>query len=250
MIGILLIGDELLSAQIEDQNLSYALHHFALSGTIVSEVRFVRDEQNAIAEAVAQLSESCETVITSGGVGPTHDDCTLAGVAAAFNTQLERNAMLEKSLRDFYKENITDAALTMADIPKNAELVDKKGDNWPIIRMKNCYILPGVPQIFKQKFDRLVAYLPASSPYFVARIFVKSDEVYFAEKLRQIAAQFPQVEVGSYPIFGNPKYTGQITLKHRDKGNLELVFEALIHFFTQQNSLVEHAAPTPFKPLG
>ncbi len=248
MIGFLLIGDEILSAQVEDKNLKYALHHFALSGHKISEVRMVSDSQNAISAALTQLASSCQFVITSGGVGPTHDDCTLLAVSAAFNSPLKRNPLLEKSLREFYGSSITDAALTMADIPEAAELKDISGDNWPIIQVRNCFILPGVPQIFKQKFDRLVQYLPAANPYFISSLYLKCDEVFFAEKLTQISHKFPHVEIGSYPIFGNKDYTVQITLKHKEREKLDDLYSELTSYFQQGNWLIKSSLPQLFTP--
>jgi molybdenum cofactor synthesis domain-containing protein len=240
MIGIIIIGDELLSAQVEDQNLKYMLKCFSISGHVVNEVRFIGDNHEQIKKAFIELSSFCKYVISSGGVGPTHDDVTMLAVADAFNQPLYRNDYLEKSLRSYYGEAITSAALKMSDIPKNAVLIDThKGRNWPIISVENCFILPGVPEIFRQKFESLLNYLPQSTRYFNAVFFLKSDEIYFAQELEDLQFRFKEIIIGSYPIFGRDDYSAQISIKHQNKSELEILYFELEALFIQKGILVQ-----------
>lgn len=233
MIAVLLIGDELLAGHVEDQNLKYVMKTFSITGHKLGEVRIVADEPNQISRAIQDLSSHHTYVITSGGVGPTHDDVTVQSIANAFNQSLIRHPELEKSLRDFYKESITEEALTMADIPVNSELMDQDGKNWPILRVENCYVLPGVPQFFRQKFDRLVPYLPKVDRYYIAKIFVKSDESYFAAQLTDINNRYEKIILGSYPIFGDPTYNTEITIKNSDVDLVQEVYDLLVQFFKE-----------------
>ena len=240
MIGIIVIGDELLSAQVEDQNLKYMLKIFSLSGHKVKEVRIIGDDLDQIQNAFRELSNICDFVISSGGVGPTHDDITLLAVAKAFNQKLYRNSFLEQSLRNYYGDTITEAALKMADIPKNSKLIDgEDGRNWPVVAVENCFILPGVPEIFRQKFERLLKHLPKSSRFFNAVFYLKSDEIYFARELEELQLRFREIVIGSYPVFGRKDYSAQISIKHRNKAELEMLYKELEVLFNDKGILVQ-----------
>src|SRR4030095_10474079 len=97
--AILLIGNELLSGKVEDENARYLTRQLRELGVTLARVEIIPDVAEEIAEAVRVLSERYDVVFTSGGVGPTHDDVTLAAVAAAFGMDVARNAELEALLR-------------------------------------------------------------------------------------------------------------------------------------------------------
>ncbi|MCB0278561.1 MAG: competence/damage-inducible protein A [Calditrichaeota bacterium] len=248
MIAALLIGNELLSGQIEEQNLKYMLKSFAVTGHQLSEVRWVGDELNSISRAFSELSKNHQFVISSGGVGPTHDDVTIEALANAFNEKLVINDFLKDSLKNFYGDKFNQAAIRMAMVPESAELVDKMGSNWPILCVKNCFILPGVPQIFRQKFDRLIKILPETRPYFIGRFHLNADEVFFADELRSIQDQHPDILIGSYPIFGNPDYRTEITIKHNEKERLDSLFLMLEEFFSTRKFLVRTFITEKYEP--
>lgn len=246
-IAVVLIGDELLSGQIQDKNLKYAIQQFAVTGHRLSEARIIGDDQSQIAETVRDMSARHGYVITSGGVGPTHDDCTVCGIADALHETTVRNPVLEASLRAYYGDAITDDALRMADVPESAELLDESGHNWPIVRARNIFILPGVPQIFQQKFDRLIRYLPNATPFFQSALFVNWDEVYFAEQLRVLNAEIEDLMIGSYPIFGHPQYNTQITLKHTNAETLKIAHQRVRVFFEAEQRLIMESEVKPFR---
>ena len=169
MIGLLIIGDEILSSQIQEKNLKYMLRNLAISGYRVSEARIIGDDFQLISETVKELSEKYEFVVTSGGVGPTHDDITLEAIAHSFGVSLEANNILEKLLVEYFKDKINSDILRMAKLPIGSDVIMKEESGWPIIKVKNVYVLPGVPQIFQTKFDHVLQLLPQVEKYFYAR---------------------------------------------------------------------------------
>ena len=120
--AILLIGDELLSGKVEDENARYLVHELRRAGVTVGRIEVVPDQLDVIAESVRRLSAGFEWVFSSGGVGPTHDDVTLAAVAAAFERPIARNAELEALMRRTWGEGLHQRDLRMADIPVGARL--------------------------------------------------------------------------------------------------------------------------------
>src|SRR5262245_58365051 len=89
--AILVIGDEILSGKTEDQNARLLIGELRELGVALRRILTIQDDLDEVAAAVRDLSERFDHVFTSGGVGPTHDDVTLAGVAQAFGVPLVRH---------------------------------------------------------------------------------------------------------------------------------------------------------------
>src|SRR5438046_2315085 len=153
--GIILIGNEILSGKTVDANAAYLCRELRELGVEVRRVVVIPDEVSLIAEEVAAFSKAFDLVFTSGGVGPTHDDVTIEGVARAMGVPVVRHPELVALLERYYRDKVTDAALRMAEIPEGAELITGNGLRFPNVAMRNVYVLPGVPEIFRRKFDAM-----------------------------------------------------------------------------------------------
>src|SRR6059058_4492948 len=120
--GIVLIGNEILSGKVVDANAAYLCRELRQLGVDVRRITVIPDEIQLIAATVSEFSRSFDVVFTSGGVGPTHDDVTVEGVARAFGSPVVRHPTLVALLRDFYKDDLNEARLKMAEVPDGAEL--------------------------------------------------------------------------------------------------------------------------------
>src|SRR6185503_17849505 len=96
------------------------------------------------------FSADHDVVFTSGGVGPTHDDVTIEGVARAMGVAVVRHPKLVGLLEQFYGAALKDAHLKMAEMPEGAALISDENVRFPTILMRNVYVLPGVPEIFRR----------------------------------------------------------------------------------------------------
>src|SRR5580692_6041520 len=189
--AILLIGNELLSGKVEDENARYLTRELRALG-----VTLARDE---IAATVRTLYARYDHVFTSGGVGPTHDDVTLAAVGAAFGMTIARNAELEGLLRARAGAGLHERDLRMADIPTGARLEygpGGPGSTWPVVVVANVWVLPGVPSIFRRKFET-VRELFRAPPIHARAVYSRESEGPIAGALDDVVAAFPTVEVGS-----------------------------------------------------
>ena len=92
--GIILIGNEILSGKIQDANAAYLCRELRALGVDVRRISVIPDEVQLIAEEVASFSRDFDVVFTSGGVGPTHDDVTIEGVARAMTVAVVRHPLL------------------------------------------------------------------------------------------------------------------------------------------------------------
>jgi molybdenum cofactor synthesis domain-containing protein len=218
--GIILVGNEILSGKIRDENAAYLCRELRALGVDVRRIAVIPDEVAVIAEEVAAFTKAFDLVFTSGGVGPTHDDVTIEGVARAMAVPVVRHPELVALLERYYRGKVTEAALRMAEIPEGAELLTGGTLRFPTILMRNVYVLPGVPEIFRQKFDALRERF-RDQPIHLKNVFVRIGEGTLADYLNRLLESFPLLQLGSYPEFSNPEYQVKVTLESRDRGYLE-----------------------------
>lgn len=218
--GIILIGNEILSGKTIDANAAYLFRELRELGVDVRRLVVIPDDVAVIAEEVAVFSKAFDLVFTSGGVGPTHDDVTIEGVARAMGVPVVRHPALVALLERYYRDTLTDAALRMAEIPEGAELITDNGLRFPGIAMRNVYVLPGVPEIFRRKFDAMRERF-RDAPIHLRNVFVRIGEGTLADYLNRLLGDFPLLQVGSYPELSNPEYQVKVTLESRDRAYLE-----------------------------
>jgi len=218
--AILLIGDEILSGKVEDENARYLVRELRRAGVTVGRIEVVPDQLEVIAESVRRLSAGFQWVFSSGGIGPTHDDVTFAAVAAAFDRPVARDPQLEALMRRSWGQQLHVRDLRMADIPLGARLEHGPGGAstvWPVVVMENVWILPGVPQIFRKKFEAVRELFRGPAIHGRA-VYSAEPEGVIADVLDQVVEAFPSVAIGSYPHLEAVDYRVKITLDGRDAG--------------------------------
>lgn len=238
--AMLLIGNELLSGKVQDANLVVLARELRALGVELARVVMVLDDVETIAREVRALSAGYDWVFTSGGVGPTHDDVTLASVARAFDVGLERRAELVALLRALYDDRCTEGHLRMADLPVGAELVSAlegepgalraqgRSTPWPATLVRNVFVLPGIPEIFRLKLSSVRARLrPLGAQPFVSwAVFTDMDEGHLKPLLDDVVARFPDVSVGSYPTWIGAPYRTKLTFDARDGARVKAAADA------------------------
>lgn len=231
--GLVVIGDEILSGKITDANTPFLIGELRALGVSLREIAVVSDAVASIAAAVRRLAGSCDHVFTSGGVGPTHDDVTMAGVAAAFDTEVVRHPELDGLIRSYYAAQgtpVLERNLRMADVPAGATLIASDQLRWPVLAMRNVYILPGIPEIFRRKFLAIRERF-RDAPFHLRQIFVRPEEGAIAQHLDTVAAAFPAVALGSYPLMAAAEdgHRVRLTLEGKDADLVERAAEQLAH---------------------
>jgi molybdenum cofactor synthesis domain-containing protein len=226
--GVALIGNELLSGKVHESNLVELAKTLRAIGVALRRVVVIPDEIDEIARDVRALSDAFDVVFTSGGVGPTHDDVTIDGVAKAFGVGSRIDETMAALLRSAYGERCTDGHLRMALVPEGAELATTPEVQWPTPVMKNVWILPGVPEIFRMKLAVVRACLRGPEPFVSRAVFTKLDEAELKPLLDRIVAQHPAVEVGSYPKWFDPSYKTKLTFDGRNLADVEAATAAFV----------------------
>lgn len=224
----LVIGNELLSGKVEEANVHVLARTLRVLGIELRRVVLVLDEVEVISREVKELSQTHDWLFTSGGVGPTHDDVTVLGVARAFGVPVAEEPTLARMLREHYKERCTDGHLRMALVPEGAHLETHDTVRWPTIRIGNTWLLPGVPEIFRMKL-KVVSERLAGAVGFVSRaVFTKMDEGDLKALLDAVVERFPDVGVGSYPKWQDPTYKTKLTFDGRDTARVNAACDAFL----------------------
>ena len=224
--ALVVVGNEILSGKVQDTNAYFAASELRKAGVALERIAVVPDQLDAIANEVRHCAERFDVVITSGGVGPTHDDVTMEGVARAFGRKLTMDPELTRLIHEHFID-VNAAGLKMAEVPEGSVL-NHAGDRWfPTVQFQNVYILPGIPQIFEAKLLALMSRF-AADPYYSHAIYVRANEGAIAHHLNSCLSRFPALLLGSYPKLNNPEYRVKLTLESKDRDYLERAFRDLI----------------------
>jgi len=197
-IGIIIIGNEILSGRTADVNSTFLARRLFARGAKVREIATIPDEVEVVAEKVREFSGRFGLVVTTGGIGPTHDDVTYEGVARGLGVGLVQSAELRGIiLRKIPTEN--DAVRKLATLPEGAVLLFGSRLVWPPVKVANVVVLPGIPSLIESQFDAVEQLVPAC-PFCVTEVKCFARETELAQTAARVSRDFPDVEVGSYPM--------------------------------------------------
>jgi molybdenum cofactor synthesis domain-containing protein len=224
----LIIGNELLSGKIADQNLLVLARELRSLGVLLRRVVMILDEVEVIAGEVRALSATHDVVFTSGGVGPTHDDLTMEGVARAFGVPLTNAGDIEALIRRYYGERVTEGHLLMARVPSGARLVSTPAVPWPTVVMRNVWILPGVPEVFQMKLPHVRAELAGDPPFASLAVYTRLDEGDLKPLLDRVVRAHTGVEIGSYPKWHGADYRTKLTFDGLDGAQVQAARDAFV----------------------
>ncbi len=195
-----IIGNEVLSAKVQEQNGAHLIRRLKERGIPLRQLAIVPDEVDAIVDAVARARSVAEHVLTSGGIGPTHDDVTVRAVALALGRRVVRLPEMVALLQQHYGEDLSPEALRMAEAPEGATLHHQDGIWYPMLACAGIFLLPGVPQLFRIQLETVLALLPGR-PVVLKTIYLSASESQIARALDEVALTMPHVAIGSYPTF-------------------------------------------------
>ncbi len=231
--GIIIIGNEILSGKVQDSNSFFLASELRALGVNVLRITVIPDDIEVIGREAVLFSKSFDHVFTSGGVGPTHDDLTMKGLADGFGVAMMLHSSLEARFRRRYGDRLNEAILKMALVPEGTEVIDFGDNSFPLIFFRNIYVFPGIPRFLREKF-LLVRERFRTVCFFLARIFVNAEESEIAALLNRTVAAYPEISFGSYPIMDNPEYRIIITAEARDKERLDAAVARLLTLLPEQ----------------
>jgi molybdenum cofactor synthesis domain-containing protein len=219
--AVLIIGDEILSGRTQDTNLRDIARYLAVHGVDVAEARTVPDVHEKIVDALNALRTKHDYVITTGGIGPTHDDITADAIAAAFGVPLEEHPVILEMMLARWGADLTPARRRMARVPAGGELVKNPVQGPPGFTIGNVFTLAGVPAIMRGMLED-VGWRLKGGRVTVSRVVrvEGSGEGIIAAPLEAVAKAHPGMSLGSYPFFGEGGFGSNLVLRGRDAGEV------------------------------
>ncbi|NXE58027.1 FLAD1 synthase, partial [Casuarius casuarius] len=213
-----------------DTNSFFMCQRLRALGVRVARVSVVPDDVETIAGEVAAFAARFTYVLTSGGIGPTHDDVTFEAVARAFGEALAPHPELVALVHRFFGK--TDAScpeMKLARVPASSRLnygTDRRTGSafkYPLVSVRNVYIFPGIPALMERALDGLSHLFRDEQTRFHSRaIYVAADEVLIAPVLDRANASFQgRVSLGSYPDWASNYYRVKLTLDSESEEHLE-----------------------------
>ena len=222
--AILVIGDEILSGRTKDQNIGYIAEYFGRIGIDLREARVVPDVEEEIVAALNALRARYDYVVTTGGIGPTHDDITADAVGRAFGLPVgEDPRAIVIMLERYAPADLTPARRRMARMPEGSELIDNPISRAPGFRVGNVFVLAGVPSVMQAMLDSAVKGMRTGAVMQVASIEAGGvPEGRYGDALARIAGEHLDVSIGSYPSFKDGRFLNQIVVRGKDSAAVEV----------------------------
>jgi molybdopterin-biosynthesis enzyme MoeA-like protein len=203
-------------------------------GIPLAEVRVVLDDRDAIIAAVNALRAGVDHVFTSGGIGPTHDDITAEAIAAAFGVPISKRADAMALLAAHYERAgmaFNDARQRMARIPDGATLIDNPISIAPGFTLGNVHVMAGVPNIFQAMVASVLPNLTGGAPLLSQSLRVDRGEGEVAEPFGALAAEYPDLSMGSYPFTQNGAHGTNLVIRGTDAGQIHAAMTRLAALF-------------------
>ena len=227
--AVLIIGDEILSGRTQDTNLRDIAKYLGVHGVDLAEARTVPDIMEEIIAALNALRARYDYVITTGGIGPTHDDITADAVAAAFGVELYEHPEILELMTARFGVELNAARRRMARVPVGGDLVKNPVQGPPGFTIGNVFVLAGVPQIMRGMLEDVGPRLRSGAVVISRTVRVEgSGEGALAAPLEAVAKAHPAMSLGSYPFYGEGGYGSNLVLRGRDPVELEATVAELI----------------------
>jgi molybdenum cofactor synthesis domain-containing protein len=227
--AVLIIGDEILSGRTQDTNLRDIARYLGVHGVELAEARTVPDVHEEIVDALNALRARYDYVITTGGIGPTHDDITADAVAAAFGVQLYEHPDIIAMMTARWAGDLNAARRRMARVPVGGDLVKNPVQGPPGFTIGNVFVLAGVPTIMRGMLEDVGPRLRGGVVTLSRTVRVEgSGEGVIAAPLEAVAKAHPAMSLGSYPFFDQGLYGSNLVLRGRDEGELAAAVDELV----------------------
>jgi molybdenum cofactor synthesis domain-containing protein len=232
--AMLVIGDEILSGRTRDANMYHLAGALTEAGITLAEVRIVSDDHDRIVTAVRALADSWDNVFTSGGIGPTHDDITADAIGAAFGAAVDVRDDARDLLAAHYAKTgseLNAARLRMARIPEGATLIDNPVSVAPGFTLGNVHVMAGVPSVFRAMVASVIPTLTGGAPLVSTSTRIDRGEGDIAGPLGDLAAEYDDLSIGSYPFQKDGKFGANIVIRGQDGARVKAATTKLAKLF-------------------
>lgn len=196
-VAVVTVGDELLSGDTKNTNATWLCRRLTERGVDVERVTVVPDRIDDIARVIEAYHAEYDAVLVTGGLGPTHDDLTMEGLAAAFERDLEPHDAALTWLTEhggYSAENLAEGTVRL---PANARFLPNEVGVAPGAVVETVYVFPGVPDEMEAMFERVADEFTGSITH-TRTVHADEPESALVDRMERVQELF-DVTVGSYP---------------------------------------------------
>ena len=145
--GIIIIGDELLSAKRRDKHFAHVIHELSERGLELAWCRIIGDDPGLIVETLRQTMMSDDVVFCFGGIGATPDDHTRACAAEAAGVVLEPHVEAIKEIEARFGDKAYPQRIRLAELPVGSVIIPNPYNRIPGFTLNHHHFLPGFPEM-------------------------------------------------------------------------------------------------------
>jgi molybdenum cofactor synthesis domain-containing protein len=224
--AVVIIGNEILSGRTQDTNLRDIATTLGGWGVRVTEGRVIPDVEGDIIAVVNEVRARHDYVFTTGGIGPTHDDITAECIAKAFGVPLVEHPEIAALIRRRgAPPEVMAARLRMALVPQGAGLIENLTGGPPGFFIGNVYVMAGIPAVMRSMLGSLQSKLSGGAVLQSRSVTAYLAESAIAKPLGDLQAEYPSVEIGSYPFNREGRFGTTLVMRSTDSTLLESVVE-------------------------
>ena len=232
---VLIIGNEILSGRTQDLNLQYIARTLGAQGVRVQEARVIPDIHDVIVDAVNYVREKYNYVLTTGGIGPTHDDITAECIARAFGVELVSHPDIERRirLRDA-PEDVMNSRLLMARVPKGATLIENLTGGPQGFSVENVHVMAGIPAVLQAMLPTIK--LRGGDTVKSRSVLAFMGESQIATALGELQLRTPSMDIGSYPFHREGIYGTTLVVRGTNLAEVESTVDEIRTIIRVQGS--------------
>ena len=212
-LAAIIIGDEILSAQRQDQHLYWLSKTLSERGLVLSWVHYIGDNCQQIANAIRYSLVPANIVFCFGGIGTTPDDHTRQAAAMAFDEPLIQHPQATQCIIQRFADKAYPNRIRMAQLPATATLIPNPINQVPGFSMQHHHFLPGFPEMAWPMVQWLLGtrYSHLSQrvrPIRLSVIVIEGIESELLPLMETLVAAYPTIRLASLPSYGNSCYAG------------------------------------------
>ena len=229
-IGLVIVGDEILSGKRADKHLPKVIELLAARGLQLAWAEYVGDSPQRITATLRRAFASGDVVFSCGGIGATPDDHTRQCAGAPLGVPIELHpgaeALIRERMQDVAREQGVpyepDRAdnihrLNMGVFPQGATLIPNPYNKIPGFSVRDVHFVPGFPvmawPMIEWVLDQRYAHLFRRDAYLEKSVIVfGAMEATLTPLMEQVERDHPGVKVFSLPSVDHPQYGRHIDL--------------------------------------
>jgi molybdopterin-biosynthesis enzyme MoeA-like protein len=229
-IGLIIVGDEILSGKRADKHLPKLIELLSARGLQLGWAEYVGDKPERITETLKRAFASGDVVFSCGGIGATPDDHTRQCAAKALGRELELHPQAEALIRERMQDVAREQGvpyepgradnihrLNMGVFPQGAAIIPNPYNKIPGFTVGSVHFVPGFPvmawPMMESVLDQHYRHLFRQGAYIEKSVIVfGSMEATLTPLMERVEREHPEIKVFSLPSVDHPTYGRHIDL--------------------------------------